>query len=873
MHSHDNSNINSNNDNNNNSNRRSDTPCRALAWVQAWLLAWLAVLAPASLPAAAAQGAAPSALAGAGPQALTAARIAAARHGLQQEALNAGLDAGSDGSTDFVLLASTVDPLGLTHARFQQRLRGVPLFGAVIVTHTGPDGRALPATNQLAVLPPIDTAPRISQATALAIVERDLRRVGPYSSAPLVELVLYPLRERTLPAPGGAAARRDATMVAQQVRAWRLAYQLRVALNSVQDGGREMRYFVDAVSGAILDKWPERLPAHVLATDARSIFNGAVAINTNSVADGFELRDMQRGLGGRYGNNVVLRYLGPDRSAIFTDSGNTWGDGKSFIPGSPDAGSDDTAQSGAADVAYATAVTWDMYRDVFGRHGYDGQGGSVHAIVHVVYGFPYSTGANASWGSLCECMRFGYGDGAIGLKNIVDLDVVAHELTHGMVQKTAGLVYRGEPGGLNEGLADIFGLAAKFYAREGGHARGATSVEAGAAWTFGEGLGHAGFKRYFIRPSMEAGSFDAWDSGFVDPNDAHDVHRISGPVRRAFAFMSLGAEASGESHSPYLDGAMPGIGIDKTLRIWYRALAYYMTPLTDFAAARQALSVAARDLYGTASPEEAAVWNAFAGINVGQPWSAPPCGRLDSSRVLDAGQSSASCNGAYTLHMQDDGNLVLASHSGALTWQAGTRGNPGAYAIMQADGNLVVYRAGGIEALWHAGSYGSPGALLDIGDDGNLALFAQNRVPLWYLRAPPAAATTQASSQHNSALETADAVAPGITGLLGTAAWSYADGTESPAYFSFTLAPGQAVHWDFVGGALRSSAWLLETFNAAGRRLDERTSTAARQQFMHANPGSTPLTVFLRIGRMNYLPIPDPTTQQFSIAVSYQALP
>ncbi|AOJ88269.1 peptidase S53 [Burkholderia sp. MSMB0856] len=95
--------------------------------------------------------------------------------------------------------------------------------------------------------------------------------------------------------------------------------------------------------------------------------------------------------------------------------------------------------------------------------------------------------------------------------------------------------------------------------------------------------------------------------------------------------------------------------------------------------------------------------------------------------TLGSGQSLASGNGANTLVMQSDGNLVLL-RQGVPKWNSGTYSHPGAYAAMQTDGNLVVYSPTGVP-LWYSGTNGNPGAVTYIQDDGNLVIYAQ--APRW----------------------------------------------------------------------------------------------------------------------------------------------
>ena len=159
----------------------------------------------------------------------------------------------------------------------------------------------------------------------------------------------------------------------------------------------------------------------------------------------------------------------------------------------------------------------------------------------------------------------------------------------------------------------------EFYARGG--LRDAIGDQ-GGNWTIGEQLEtplHPNPLRYMFKPSKDGKSPDAWNEGLDELN----VHRSSGPMNRCFYFMSQGAsdDKKDDCYTCYLPKGMDGIGNDKAARIWYRAMASYMTSTADYAEARQDSISAARDLYGADGAEEAAVWNAFHGIHVGPPWT------------------------------------------------------------------------------------------------------------------------------------------------------------------------------------------------------------------------------------------------------------
>ena len=123
--------------------------------------------------------------------------------------------------------------------------------------------------------------------------------------------------------------------------------------------------------------------------------------------------------------------------------------------------------------------------------------------------------------------------------------------------------------------------------------------------------------RAMDQPSLDGVSPDAWREGL----ESLDVHQSSGPMNRAFYFLSKGASAvSGDrTCSRFLPASMTGIGNDKAARIWYRALTAYLRPDAKYADARTAAIKSAIDLYGPLSPEDLAVRMAFGAINVGDP--------------------------------------------------------------------------------------------------------------------------------------------------------------------------------------------------------------------------------------------------------------
>ncbi|MFE9097753.1 M4 family metallopeptidase [Streptomyces sp. NPDC007264] len=124
--------------------------------------------------------------------------------------------------------------------------------------------------------------------------------------------------------------------------------------------------------------------------------------------------------------------------------------------------------------AYAgLGATYELYRAAYGRDSIDGKGLPMDASVH--FGENYD---NAFWNG--EQMVFGDGDNEIFLDFTIPVDVIGHELTHGVTQYTANLAYYGQPGALNESMSDVFGSLIKQ------HALGQTAAD--ADWLIGAGL-------------------------------------------------------------------------------------------------------------------------------------------------------------------------------------------------------------------------------------------------------------------------------------------------------------------------------------------------------------------------------------------------
>ncbi|MFF7321306.1 M4 family metallopeptidase [Streptomyces albogriseolus] len=455
---------------------------------------------------------------------------------------------------------------GTVHTRYERTYDGLPVLGGDLVVHEPAGGartvtKAVKTAVGVASVTPKVTAGK-AEAQALAAAEK----AG---------------AERT----GAESAPRKVIWAAEGTPV--LAYE--TVVGGLQEDGtpNELHVITDAITGEKLYEWQA-----VHTGSGRSLYSGTVTLGTYKSGSTYQLYDTSRG--GHKTYNLARGTSGT--GTLFTDADDTWGTGT--------ASSSSSDQTAAVDAAYGAQVTWDFYKNTFGRNGIKNDGKAAYSRVH--YGSNY---VNAFWQDSCFCMT--YGDGSGNTHPLTSLDVAGHEMSHGVTSNTAGLRYSGESGGLNEATSDIFGAGAEFYA--------ANSSDAGD-YLIGEKIdinGDGTPLRYMDKPSKDGASKDYWSSGL----GSVDVHYSSGPANHFFYLL---AEGSGSKtvngvtyNSPTYDGStVTGIGRAKALQIWYKALTTYFTSTTTYKAARTGTLNAASALYGASSTEYKAVDAAWKAVNV-----------------------------------------------------------------------------------------------------------------------------------------------------------------------------------------------------------------------------------------------------------------
>jgi len=480
------------------------------------------------------------------------------------------------------------DADGTEHVRFARTYRGLPVIGGDFVLHAR-NGKLKGVSQTLKTTLRPEIAPRISASRA--IIEAGSRFGTAFHGVPKARLVVYALGERPV-----------------------LAHEVTFSGFKADQTPTDMHYIVDANTGRIIRQWDTVQTAAQPGPDGgsttcaggvaaagtgRTLTEGNIVVNAVDCGSNFQLVDLARG-GGRT-HNMGMRKTG--MGSLFLDADNVWGNNTLG-----------NAQTAAAEAHYGVAETWDYFSIVLGRQGIadDGKG----ALSRVHYGRNYQ---NAFWSDNCFCMTFGDGDNGVTVNPLTTLDIAGHEMSHGVTSRTAGLIYDGESGGLNEATSDIFGTMVEYFTNNAADPRD---------YMIGENIfaGNPGTMaiRYMFKPSLDGASPDCYSTDL----GSLDVHYSSGVANHFYYLLAEGAvvpsgfgagtEAGLTADALVCNGntSLVGIGRGRAAKIWYRALTTYLTSGSGYAEARAATLQAAADIYGSGSSQHAAVSAAWDAVGV-----------------------------------------------------------------------------------------------------------------------------------------------------------------------------------------------------------------------------------------------------------------
>ncbi|OPJ60747.1 M4 family metallopeptidase [Clostridium oryzae] len=228
---------------------------------------------------------------------------------------------------------------------------------------------------------------------------------------------------------------------------------------------------------------------------------------------------------------------------------------------------------------YNAGSVIDFYRKLFDRDSLDDEGMPIVSYTHYKKKFN-----NAFWDGYE--MIYGDGDGKKFTYLSGDLGIVAHEMTHGVISNTADLEYHNESGSLNESIADVFGVLISTYDKY--------KVSSGGKWKFNKKDWVIGDGVYTPRKTGDALRSLADPTLYEQPDNMDDYVYCDDVKEEDWGGVHLNSGIPNKA--AYLIAKK--IGMEKTAKIYYRALVEYMNPSTDFEDAKNCLLQAAEDLYG-----------------------------------------------------------------------------------------------------------------------------------------------------------------------------------------------------------------------------------------------------------------------------------
>jgi len=471
---------------------------------------------------------------------------------------------------DAVKLWSARLPDGTRQTRYQQRVGGATVFGGQLTVLTDQSGRTTSVIGAYYPGLKAKNAAAVSAASARGVAAKRVGSAGEWSSTLRID-----------PKDG------------------RLFHEV---LNQRLD--HRWVSWVDASSGAVKKQYDA-----VAHGDGTGVKGDTKTIDTTRIGSTFFLRsrDLRQ-------ETYDAAQTGTLPGTIMTDADDHWNFNLPKLR-SP-------SQAPGVDAHYYANVVDDFYAQTFGRDSLDDNGLQMISSVHVLNRF-----CNAFWNG--EQMAYGDGDGKTCISLSGGLDVVGHELTHGVTQFTSNLIYEDESGALNESFSDMMGNTIEFYAAARGLDPAATPD-----WLIGEDVilvpdVAPGFRN--MGDPQEDVDPDHYSEFIVTEADNGGVHSNSGIPNHAYYLAVNGGKnagcdnvgSSGHQHTADCDVTVTALGLAQAQQVFYAGF----TSLPEFANMCDARNATVAVASGTARQRTSDAWAAVgvkAGCTPGVP-PPPPC--------------------------------------------------------------------------------------------------------------------------------------------------------------------------------------------------------------------------------------------------------
>lgn len=359
-----------------------------------------------------------------------------------------------------------------------------------------------------------------------------------------------------------------------------LAHKIEVKSRNI---GYNATVFVDATTANLLEE-RSNICHNDVAVLAKSLYNNNVILNVSREDTIYTMEN----------HEVPVRTFDLDGRTQYATADLVSGPIDIFVN-----------NSSAVQAHYTAQQTYRYYQYRHQRDSYDNLGG--HLDSYINYDQDYT---NAFWDG--DKMVYGAGDN-IRYAPVISLDVTGHEVTHGVIDHSADLIYSRESGALNESFADIFGEMIEYFATGSND------------WILGRDVGLV--EVLPLRSMIDPNSNDDPDTyggiHWYDPNcerpvgsnDHCGVHNNSGVQNKWFYILAMGESGTNDLGDEY---NVVGISRNAAAKIAYRNLTQYLWPSSMYIDARAGSIQAAIDLYGEGSQQVISTTNAWYAVGVGE---------------------------------------------------------------------------------------------------------------------------------------------------------------------------------------------------------------------------------------------------------------
>ena len=605
----------------------------------------------------------------------------------------AGLYSFRDVTAEFGPGRVDADLLGYHHVRRPQMHQGRRVVGGQLIVHFDGADRPYEVSGRYSPDLAVRDVPVLSEAEAGRIAAQDLAGMGrpAAKSAGKPELVVYAL--------SGPPS---------------LAYEITLACRDPKRLDERWKYYVDAAGGGILLRYDE-IPRIGAPTG-----NGSDTALSGALLGGEGGQTVS--VTGWRDNTTVADYL-YNRNAtwyVYNVAASGYSDYNTFAwrP---------TANWGSSDRAEVSAgnnidIVQDYFRTVHGRNSFDNNAEFARINVHEGQNL-----VNAYW----DGVDFHIGDGdGMDANPLAVLDVVGHEFTHAVTESTAGLIYSGESGALDESFSDIFGACVEFYGQPDGHTLYPGTAPGQADWLVGE---DCWISAKALRDIRNPGNVTTVGAGNELPSRYKGTHWYYGTGDNGGVHVNLSVQSfffyllceGGSGTNDGIAYSVSGIGRTNAEKVAFRALTIYVGPYADYSAGRGAWVSAATDLNAAWVPSVEAAWDAV-GVGPVLPTAAaptmdPPEGAYSSVVTVSVATATVGASLTYTLDGTDPSSSSPAYTSAiplsvdttlkARAFKSGMQPSPVATARYQFLGTRLLFFPMDSSSGWTTGgawAFGAP---------------------------------------------------------------------------------------------------------------------------------------------------------------------